>query len=331
MSAGRDVLTDEQVAALVAAAKEGRLPDPADQASTPRRRRVRPIDFTRPSKFSSDQQRRLERAHETFCRTLSTRLSAELRTPISFELIDTAQLTYTGALEEAPTSALTAMIDVEPTGGQMLMCVELSAVLALLERLLGGGLDDEDATPVQVRHLTDVDLALTRRILQTLLDELSISLGELEEGLRLGLGEVGTERAPSGIVPLSEPTLALTLELKLARLSATLLIVMPHRAVEPILTASDPAVTDPHVDAAQAVGEALGSVEVSLRAEAGSTQMHIDDVLALQPGDVVALTDGAGGGVVTLFADQVALHTACLGRNGRRRAVQVTGSVEDDR
>ena len=47
-----------------------------------RPRRVRDVDFSRPTKFTPDQQRRFERAHESFCRGSSTRLSTELRNPL---------------------------------------------------------------------------------------------------------------------------------------------------------------------------------------------------------------------------------------------------------
>ena len=43
------------------------------------KRRVQAVDFTRPTKFSSDQERRIKRAMEIFCRTATSRLSAELR------------------------------------------------------------------------------------------------------------------------------------------------------------------------------------------------------------------------------------------------------------
>jgi flagellar motor switch protein FliM len=174
-------------------------------------------------------------------------------------------------------------------------------------------------------------MALARRITQMLLDELSISFSELAEGTHFRVSDLETERAPSGVAPLSEPTLALTFEGKLGRMSATLVILMPHRAVEPVLIASDPAVAGPEIDAAGAVGEALGMVQVQLRAEVGSVDLALDEVLALRAGDVVSLGSGAGDGGVTLFADNVALHRGRLGRNGRRRAVQVVEQVEEER
>jgi flagellar motor switch protein FliM len=319
------VLSEDQVAALVEAAHKGQIPADAAPAQVSRRRRVRRIDFTRPSKFTTDQQRRLERAHDTFCRSVATRLSAELRMAISIELIDTVQLTWANALDEVPRDSVSGIVDVAPLDGKILLTTELTLVLGLLERLLGGRGENRPAQ----RHLTDVDRSLTRRIFQTLLDELSISFGDIAE-LRFGLVDLETERAPAQLAPLSEPTLAMTFEVKLGRESSTMVLLIPHRAIEPVLrpsvVASDD--TDLAAETAAAVSDALSDVRVELRAEVGSVDMALERVLALRPGDLLCLDGGAEEGSVTLFADGVALQRCKLGRNGRRRAIGVLGPVE---
>jgi flagellar motor switch protein FliM len=322
---GSGVLSEDQVAALVEAARDGQLAESPTPAAASRRRRVRKIDFTRPSKFTTDQQRRLERAHDNFCRSVSTRLSAELRTAISVELIDTAQLTWANALEEVPRRSVSGIVDIAPIDGRIVLTAELTLLLALLERLLGGQALDRPSE----RHLTDVDRALTRRIFQTLLDELSISFNDVAE-LRFGLVDLETERAPAQLAPLSEPSLAMTFEVKLGRASSTMVMLIPHRAIEPILRAPEMAEADTALaaDAAAAVSDAMGDVVVQLRAEVGSTDMPLERVLALRPGDVLRLDGAAEEGAVTLFADGVGLHRCKLGRNGRRRAVGVLGPME---
>jgi flagellar motor switch protein FliM len=324
---GQGVLSDDQVAALVAAARDGQLPAAGSQATpASRRRRVRRLDFTRPSKFTTDQQRRLERAHDNFCRSVSTRMSAELRTAISVELIDTAQLTWANALDEVPKRSVSAIVDVAPLDGRVLLTAELALLLGLLERLLGGqGLD----RPAE-RSLTDVDRALCKRIFQTLLDELSISFADVAE-LHFGLVDIETERPPAQLAPLSEPTLAMTFEFKLGRASSTVVLLIPHRAIEPVLRAPAASADAAEITAgtAAAVGDALGEVVVQLRAEVGSADMSLERVLALRPGDVLRLDGAAEEGAVTLFADAVGLHRCKLGRNGRHRAVGVLGPVED--
>jgi flagellar motor switch protein FliM len=324
---GGAVLSEDQVAALVAAAKDGQLPESSAQAPTSRRRRVRKIDFTRPSKFTTEQQRRLERAHENFCRSVSTRMSAELRAPISVELIDTAQLTWANALDEVPRRSISGIVDVAPLDGRILITAELSLLLGLLERVLGGHAVEKPAE----RTLTDVDRALVSRVFQTLLDELSISFNDLAE-LQFLLLDIETERAPAQLAPLSEPTLAMTFEFKVGRLSSTMILLIPHRAIEPVLKSNGTPQHDAEIaaGAAAAVMEAMGEVVVQLRAEVGSVDMPLGQVLALRPGDILRLDGAAEEGAVTLYADAVALHRAKLGRNGRRRAVGVLGAVPEE-
>jgi flagellar motor switch protein FliM len=74
------------------------------------------------------------------------------------------------------------------------------------------------------------------------------------------------------------------------------------------------------------VRRAVGSVDVTVRAEVASVELPIEQVLALQPGDVLRLDAPAEAGV-TLFADKVPVHRAKPGRSGSRRAVQVTERV----
>ena len=300
---------------------------PGAQVRPARQRRLRDIDFTRPTKFTPDQQRRLERAYKSFCRSASTRMSAELRSTISVELVDTVQLTWANALDALPPRAVSGVIEVAPIEGRMLLSAELTLILGLLEPVLGGQSDEQPAE----RWLTDVDRALARRIFQTLLDELSISFNDLAE-LQFRLLDLETERAPTQLAPLSEPTLAMTFDFKLGETASTMMLLIPHCAVEPVLRSAGDTQHDAELaaGAAVAVGAAMYDVVVELRAEVGSVDMSLQRVLALRPGDILRLDGTAEEGAVTLYADTVPLQRAKLGRNGRRRAVGVLGPVEDD-
>src|SRR5262245_21686228 len=106
-----DVLNNEQIEALVEAAKQGQAPERTEPARARRAKRVRDIDFSRPSKFGQDQQRRLERAHEAFCRSASQHLSAELLTEIEMEVLSVDQLTWSTAVAQVPQPSLSAIVE----------------------------------------------------------------------------------------------------------------------------------------------------------------------------------------------------------------------------
>src|SRR2546430_7012996 len=77
--------------------------------------RVREIDFRRPSKFNREQVRRIEVAHENFCQSAASRMSAELRTELQLGVLNTDQLPYGVVMaEEVPRAALVNLLRVDP-------------------------------------------------------------------------------------------------------------------------------------------------------------------------------------------------------------------------
>jgi flagellar motor switch protein FliM len=322
MSGSGQVLSSDAIAALVDAAREGRLPDEA--AAPQRRRRMRAVDFTRPTKFTSDQERRLKRGLEAFCRTASTRLSAELRVPLELEVINVSQLTWANAHSQVPSGSIMAIAEAHPIGTRMMLSAESSLVLGAIELLLGG----TELSEVRERRLTDIDWALARHFFDRMLAQLSVIWTDLAE-LELAVAQLETHLETAQMVPVSEPTLALTIEARLDGVSSTLALLLPWRAIAPV--ADRFAARDDH-SATRGAGEvetvrrAVGRVDMSLRAEVAAIELPIEQVLALQPGDVLSLGAPAEAGV-TLFADKVPVHRAKPGRSGSRRAVQVTERV----
>jgi flagellar motor switch protein FliM len=322
-------LTPEQIAALVEAAKQGELQDDAPAQAQRRSPRLRTVNFARPTKFTSDQERRLGRSLESFCRTASTRLTAELRVPIELEVIASSQLTWSSAQSQLPSNSVCAVLDINPIETRMLMSAELSFVLCAIEALLGAA---PDHAPKE-RRLTEIDWALARRLFQTMLGQLSLIWNDVADvDLTLGALEGTTENAQ--VAPFSEPTLSLTVEARVARTSSTLSLLVPYSAIAPVAAAfsqrDGAAASEENDGTSEAVDNALRGVEITMRAEVSDTQMAVRDVLALKPGDVLRL-DGQAAAGVTLFADQVPVHRARPGRSGVKRAAQILGPVEADR
>lgn len=318
-----DILSAEEIDALFDQASSGRpVAELAESGQGRRARWLRTVDFTRPSKFGIDQQRRLRRIVEIFCATASTRLSAEHRIELDLEVIDAGQFTFANALESVPEASVTAVIESPGNDTKLLMTAELVLVLEVIERLLGGSGDT-----IAERQLTDIERVLARRFFGAFAECLSATWYDVC-GANLELGRLDALGEGSQIVPASEPTLVLTVEARLGRRSTTLALVVPWVTIAPFSAAfasSDAAAgaSDDPRDAA-AVRAGLGAVDVGLRAEIGATTMALDEVLALRPGDVVKL-DVTSGDDMIIYADTTPIHRARAGRSGTRRAVQILG------
>jgi flagellar motor switch protein FliM len=283
--------------------------------------RVREIDFRRPSKFNREQVRRIEVAHENFCQSASSRLSAELRTEVQLAVLNTDQLPYSVVMaEEVPHHALVNLLRIDPLDTEVALIVDLPFALALVARLLGG----HGGPSGQRTSLTDVELTIARRAVTSLVETLSPTWHDLAAvDLRLD----GHAMSPMSvqIVSPSEPTLLLNLSAQIDGLTSIMTLVIPHQSVERIMPKLEqghygPALVDDR--SAAAMHDAVGDVDVELRAEVGAIELPLAQVLAMRPGDVVRLRRSVSKGVL-LYAGDVPAHVGDPGRNGNSRAVQI--------
>ncbi|MGH2891500.1 MAG: flagellar motor switch protein FliM [Solirubrobacteraceae bacterium] len=319
-----EILTPDRIAALVEAAKQGQLPESGSEQKPQRRsHRLRPVDFSRPTKFSADLQRRISRALETFCLTASTRLASELRWPLEFELLNTIQLTWSAAQTQLPPHSLAVVLDVEPIGTRMLLTAEHAFVLTALEALLGGS---PDRAPRE-RRLSEIDWSLTRRLFESIVLGLSLVWQELG-GVTLTPGEIDPHDAAQ-IASVSEPTFTILIECRMAKQSFALALLIPWIAIEPIVKhiAGREGGRQQDPGKAARMHRALSRVPVTLRAEVAAVDLQVQDILSLAPGSIIEFGVPAADGVV-LFAENVKLARAQPGSHGPRRAVQICGSQE---
>lgn len=316
-----ELLTPDKIAALVDAAKQGQLPEAGGAQKAQRRsHRLRTVDFSRPTKFSADQQRRISRATETFCQTANTRLSSELRVQVEFELLNTVQLTWSAAQSQLPPNSLSVLLEVAPIGTRMLLTAEQSFVLAGLEALLGGSPD----RPPRERRLTEIDWSLTRRLFESIIHPLSLVWQELG-GVSLSAGEIDPHDAGQA-ASVSEPTFMVLIECRMAKQSFAMALLIPWAAIEPVVQKISGIEDGKHEERTKTspMQKAMSSVPITLRAEVASVDLQVQDILALAPGSIVKFGVPADEGVM-LFAENVRLARAQPGSHGPRRAVQICG------
>ena len=283
--------------------------------------RVREIDFRRPSKFNREQVRRIEVAHENFCQSASSRMSAELRTEFQLGVLNTDQLPYGVVMaEEVPRHALVNLLRVDPLDTEIALIMDLPFALALVARLLGGS----GGPSGQPTSLTDVELTVAHRAVTSVIDALSSTWHDLAD-VTLRLDGHAISPMSVQIVSPSEPTLLLNLSVTIDGLMSIMTLVIPHTSVEKIM----PKFEQGHFGAAQIDDEsaqdmqyAVGAVDLRLRAEVGAVNLPLSQVLGLQAGDVIRLHRPASKGVV-LYAGDVPAHVGDPGKNGNWRAIQV--------
>jgi len=283
---------------------------------------VRALDFSQPTKFTTELRRRIARALDVFSESLGTWLTGELKAEVDVELGEISQHTWAAAKSQLPADSIAVAVHAQSVERNMLMSIELPLVLAALECLLGG---DAAQAPAE-RHLTEVDWVLTRGVLDSVIHQLSGAWEELG-GAALERGDLDMEGDAGVLTPIGEPTLSVGFDLKLDALSSTLSLLIPWGAIEGFTESIRGAGGEPRADprGADALRRSVAGAQVLVRAEVGAAQMPIERMLELAPGALVTLQEPAADGVL-LYAEGISLGRGRPGRSGLRRAVKLTST-----
>jgi len=291
-----------------------------DPAGSPGHQSVRSVDFSQPTKFSSDQQRRIARALETFCQTATARLSGELRTQLELEVSGSSQLAWLTAQRQLSGNALSALLDVHPAGTRMLLVGDLSFVLMGVECLLGGSL----ARPPAERRLSEIDWVLVHRLFDSIVAQLSAAWQDVGH-LRLSVGEIEQQSEAIQIASVSEPTLMFRMSARFGAHEGSLSLLIPWIAIESVadqLGGHGARAAQDDTGSAAAIERSLGRAAVTLRAEVTGASLSVEEVLAMRPGSLVELRVPADTGV-SVFVEDRLVGRARPGQRGGRRAVRI--------
>src|SRR5215217_6312478 len=217
--------------------------------------RVREVDFRRPNKFNREQVRRLEHAHDGFCQSASSRLSAELRSELQLSVLGTDQLPYSVVMgEEVARHSFVSVLRIDNLGTELALIMDMPLAQCLVQRLLGGS----PHAPGESSASTWMDLA------------------------QVSLSMAGTSTNPTQVqlVPSSEPTLILNISAAIDGVVSVITLLLPHRSVEPIIHHFEQgAMYGPPTDAdarnRELMRNAVGEVDVEVRAEAGAVKLPL--------------------------------------------------------
>jgi flagellar motor switch protein FliM len=285
---------------------------------------IRAIDFSQPTKFTTEIRRRIVGALEDFCEELAAELTSELRTEVELSVGEVGQHTWAAAKAHLAADSIAVAVQEGEIARHMLLSVELGLALQALECLLGG---EAGQAPAQ-RHLTEIDWALAKDLFTRIVAELSSAWEDLG-GPPLRRGEVDVEGDAGVLTPVGEPTLTIALSSSIAGASSAMSLLIPWAVIEPIAASIRNSGTAAAGGARERDGLRRGLVgaQVLLRAEVGSVQMGIERMLELRPGSLVVLSGRAEDGV-TLYAEEVSLGCGRPGRSGTRRAVRLQATAD---
>ena len=321
-----DVLSQSEVESLLAALDPGSAPAPAhEKRSDEQNSQISVYDFKRPERVSKDQMRALEALHEGFGRNLGAALSGYLRTIIEVSVAHIEQLTYAEFIHSLPNPTCFNLLRADQLEGQL--CLEISPLIIypIIDRLLGGSNAD---LFIPQRPLTQIEQRLVQRITDRATHHLSEAWTNLTP-VTFKVEDFESNPQLVQIVPPNETVVVVGFELKMGNRAGTMTLCIPYNVIEPImgvLAAQNwfsyqrkPGQQD-HV---RKLTSSLSTAPVDLRVFLAQTTISVNDLLNLQPGDLLTTEKDQSREVLV----QVEGRNKFLGRIGQfkgNRAIQIT-------
>ncbi len=323
-----DVLDQSEVDALLSAVEAGssgeNAPTAPERSKIERVRDVQTYDFKSPERVSKDQMRALESLHEGFARNFGASLSGFLRTIIEVRVATAEQLTYSEFIHSLPNPTNFNLLSAEPLEGQM--CLEISPLIIypIIDRLLGGSSAE---TFIPQRPLTMIELRLVRRITDRALDNLSEVWSSLVQ-VKFSLNEVENNPHLVQIVAPNEVVVVIGFEIRMGQRSGTMSFCIPFNVIEPVMSklATQGWLAYKRKSVSESKKEELAdhleNTQVELLAILAETDITMQELIALQPGDIIQTGKPATADLLVKVAGKPKF--ACkLGRYKDSRAVQI--------
>jgi flagellar motor switch protein FliM len=269
--------------------------------------------------------RALEALHEGFGRNFGAALSGYLRTIIEVSVANIEQLTYSEFIHSLPNPTCFNLLKAEQLEGQL--CLEISPLIIypIIDRLLGGSNAD---LFIPQRPLTQIEQRLVQRITDRATHHLSEAWTNLTP-VTFKVEDFESNPQLVQIVPPNETVVVVGFELKMGNRAGTMTLCIPYNVIEPImgvLAAQNwfsyqrkPGQQD-HV---RKLTSSLSTAPVELRVFLAQTTISVNDLLNLQPGDLLT-TDKEQARDVLI---QVEGRNKFLGKVGQlkgNRAIQIT-------
>jgi len=276
----------------------------------------RKYDFKRQTKFSKEQLNTISLIHEAFVRLVGTDLSTRLRAFAQATIVSVEQRTFEEFIQSIynPTFITVFRSD--------------NVVFTILDRLLGG-----NGTPLGIlRQLTEVERQIMQKVMAGIIDRLReawINIIDLAPVIEL----VESNPQFAQIVPPSEVVVSISIEIKIHDVTGMMNLCIPYNTVESIVHKFNAASwfaavrKEPAQTNVDSISHQVKSVHLPLVAELGATVVTLQDILGLQPGDIL-ITDQLLKNDLNIRVGNLIKFHGRPGILGKKMAISITKVLE---
>jgi flagellar motor switch protein FliM len=192
------------------------------------RSRVLPWSFSRSGQISNEQLRAISMINDIFARNLTHHLGVWFRSRVQVSLVSAEQIPFSEFLLRIPELAYVSSVRLDPLRATSVLQMDLTTAPSMIDLLLGG-----EGKPSEPRELTDIEEAILSGVVEAICRELTTAWQPV--GLSFSFEKRQMQTQTPRLIPVSEKTLCLSFELRLAETSGLLNLAFPAVASNTIL------------------------------------------------------------------------------------------------
>lgn len=190
--------------------------------------KVEVYDFRRTDRIAKDQLRTIHLLHDSFARSMSSSLSAYLRSYAVVNLISVEQLSFREFTQTLPSPTSLVVLGMKPYDGNGVLEINPSLVFPILEMILGG--TGKNSTGIN-REITEIEQSILEGFLRVILNDLRAAWTAVA-AIEFSIESHESEPTLLQFLAHNEAVVAISIEVKIGETSGMMNLGIPSIIVK---------------------------------------------------------------------------------------------------
>lgn len=320
-----DVLSQKEIDELVNSMNLGEVTKVEENKDE-----VKEYDFRTANRFTKEHIRTVEAVFRNFAHFLSNYFVGMLRTSCEVEVLSLEEMSFNEFKNSVPALSIVSIISMKPLEGTAIFEISKETACSIFSRVLGGG----KSISSEKSQFTEIELAIMERVIWQTLRFYDDAWGKMMT-VNSALERLENSMQFAQIADGGEAVLVATMNIQLGGEDGLVSFCLPRQMMSPLLkklspkewyASSNGSCTES--DPKKAI-RSLSNTFVEIRAIFHTTDARTEDIIRLQPGDVIQL-DHRVGEPLTVLVQHLPKYRVSYGKRKNSYAVKILSELKGD-
>ncbi len=271
-----------------------------EQKKKERKKEIKEYDFKNVERTDKRELEPLKFVGDVFAKKIASRLTEQFRVTVTAEVTKLTEEVYAEVIKRIELPVVLAVINIEPLRGEIFIEFNSNIVFTFIDRSLGGRGEGVIAN----RELTEIEIGIIEKLIRMILEDWKTAWAIFVEIIPKF---VRMERNPQfvQIASLMDIVIITTIEVKIGDVKGAMTVCIPSTLLDPIsdklsiVKTSVQLVQKGSEEDRKRIRDRINEVLIlPIAVELGYAELKVDDLLGLEPGDVIRLKTKATDTVV---------------------------------